>query len=142
MTADLRATVGYDAFKKDGKQLFIKAMTDSHAGQRMATDLQTLTESAWAQKGAAGSAMMLCRLVGYLEGMASTLGSIQSAGVSFMATAGLDGTLDLRVSLFANQPNSHRLPEMSELDTLDGPAYEAALEKMTDAERQKYLESA
>lgn len=70
---DLRATLGYEAFKKDGMGLFIKAMTDPETVQKVSTDMQTLLESAWNQKGQAGGVMMLCRLVGYIEGLAGVV---------------------------------------------------------------------
>lgn len=150
MTADLRATVGYDAFKKDGMGLFIKAMVDqkADAGPKIAADMQTLVESAWGQKGQAAGAMMLCRLVGYIEGMLGVVGGIHQAGVRFVVDGeDKDGRpVSMRVVLHPKDgaPDDPPKPPQSpdDIDKLEGPEYEAALAKLTPAERAKYLESA
>ena len=143
---DLRATLGYEAFRKDGMGLFIKAMTDPEAAGKVATDMQTLLESAWNQKGQAGGAMMLCRLVGYVEGLAGVVAGIHQAGVQFLPVEDEDGKpISLRVVLYPESKplKPEKLPKpFADLDKLEGPAYEAALAEMTDAERRKYLESA
>lgn len=137
---DLRSTIGYEALKQDGMGLFIKAMTEGDAEQKVSADIQTLLETAWNQKGQAGGAMMLCRLVGYVEGLAGVVAGIHQAGVQFVPGQDENGRpAGLRVVL---HPEAKQPKPSADLDTLDGPAYEAALEKMTDAERKKYLESA
>jgi hypothetical protein len=141
---DLRATLGYEAFKRDGMALFIETMTGADASAKLATDVQTLAESAWGQKGQAAGTMMLCRLVGYLEGMIGVVGGIHQAGVEFIPVADKDGKpASLRVKLYPGEGDNPSKPaSVADLDDLDGPAYEAALAKMSDAERGKYLAEA
>lgn len=142
---DLRATLGYEAFKKDGMGLFIKAMTDPEAAQKVSTDMQTLFESAWNQKGQAAGAMMLCRLVGYVDGMAGVVAGIHQAGVQFLPIEDEDGKLiSMRVVLYPEtkpvKPEKPQKPS-TDLDKLEGPAYEAALAAMTPEARAKHLKN-
>lgn len=77
--------------------------------------------------------------------MISTLASLQAAGVGFHATKEADGSRNLRVELFpaiSKASETSKPTPVADLDKLEGPAYEAALAKMSDAERRKYLESA
>lgn len=140
---DLRATLGYEAFKKDGMGLFIKSMTDPEAVQKVSADMQTLFESAWNQKGQAGGAMMLCRLVGYVEGLYGVVASIHQAGVQFVPIEDEEGKpIRMRVVLHPEtkpaKPEKPQKPS-ADLDQMEGPAYEAALAKMTPEERAKHL---
>lgn len=138
----------HNSMKDAGMQLFVETMTGANGpdvGKRIADDMQTLLETAFSSKGLSSASMHLSRLVGYLEGMGNTLGSLQAAGVGFHPDKTKEGRSTLSVTLFpadtSQQPE--KLPKPSaDLDKLEGPAYEAALAKMTDAERQKYLESA
>lgn len=139
---DLRATMGYEAFKKDGMKLFIETMTspDADAYSKVATDMQTLVESAWGQKGQAAGAMMLCRLVGYIEGMIGVVGGIHQAGVEFSPITEDGKTVSLRVKLYPEEGIKPGKPEtVADLDDLEGPEYEAALARLPEAERQNYL---
>ncbi len=141
---DLRATLGYEAFKKDGMGLFIKAMTDPEAAGKVTTDMQTLLESAWNQKGQAGGAMMLCRLVGYVEGLAGVVAGIHQAGVQFLPVEDEDGQpISLRVVLYPESKAKPAKPTKpsTDLDKLEGPAYEAALAAMTPEARAKHLKN-
>jgi hypothetical protein len=141
---DLRATLGYEAFKKDGMGLFVKAMTDPEAAGKLATDMQTLLEAAWNQKGQAGGAMMLCRLVGYVEGLAGVVDGIHKAGVQFLPIEDEDGQpISLRVVLYPESKAKPAKPTKppTDLDKLNGQEYEAALAKMTDAERAAHLKN-
>jgi hypothetical protein len=138
----------HDSMKSAGMQLFVETMTGTNGqdvGKKIADDMQTLLETAFSSRGLSSAAMHLSRLVGYLEGMGNTLGSLQAAGVGFHPAETKEGRSTLRVTLFpadtSQQPEKPPKPS-TDLDKLEGPAYEAALAKMTDAERQKYLESA
>lgn len=138
---DLRATLGYEALKQDGMGLFIKAMTDPDATQKVSTDMQTLLESAWNQKGQAGGAMMLCRLVGYVEGLAGVVAGIHQAGVKFIPITDKDGKpMSLRVKLYPETSTKPSKPAtIADLDKLEGAEYEAALANLPAAERTKYM---
>lgn len=147
MAADLRATIGYEQLKKDGMRLFIDSMTDNtnEAAVKVAADMQTLVESAWGQKGQASGAMMLCRLVGYIEGLIGVVTGIQQAGVQFIPVFDGEGKpVSMRVKLYQGEgaKGSETPKAATNLDDLDGPAYEAALSKMTETEREKYLRAA
>lgn len=141
---DLKATLGYEALKQDGTGLLIKALAGQDAAAKMATDIQTLMESAWNQKGQAGSAMMLCRLVGYVEGLAGVVAGIHQAGVQFVPIEDENGRpASMRVVLHPETKSiepAKRPASFADLDKLEGPEYEAALAKLTDAEREKYLD--
>jgi hypothetical protein len=106
--------------------------------------MQTLLETAWSQKGQAGGAMMLCRLVGYVESLAGVVAGIHQAGVQFLPIEDEDGKpISMRVVLYPeSKANPEKPPKPStDLDKLDGPAYEAALAAMTPAERAKHLKN-
>ncbi len=142
---DLKATLGYEALKQDGTGLLIKALAGQDAAAKMATDIQTLMESAWNQKGQAGSAMMLCRLVGYVEGLAGVVAGIHQAGVQFVPVNKNGRPASMRVVLhpetkLAEPAKSQDPASFADIDKLDGPEYEAALAKLTAAEREKYLD--
>lgn len=143
---DLRATVGYETFKGDGMRLFIETATGPEAdfSQKMAADVQTLLEMAWGQKNMSGGAMMLCRLVGYLEGLGGVVAAIHGAGgVRFVAVEDEEGKpTGMRVVLHPDEaPAKPRKPRPSaaDLDKLEGLEFEEALARMTDAERENYL---
>ena len=143
---DLKSTFAHDTFKQDGMVLFIETMTDPKADPaKVAADLQTLFESAWSQRGQAAGQMMLSRLTGYVQGMANVVSGIQQAGVQFLPVTDADGKLvDMRLKLFpAEGAKPGKLPRqvisVADLDKLEGPDYEAALENMPEAEREKYL---
>lgn len=142
---DLKSTLGYEALKQDGMGLLVKALTSQDAAGTMATDIQTLLESAWNQKGQAGSAMMLCRLVGYVEGLAGVVAGIHQAGVQFVPVNENGRPASMRVVLHLHPETklaepAKRPASFADLDKLEGPEYEAALAKLTDAEREKYLD--
>lgn len=90
---DMRATVGHETLKKDGMRLFVETMAGKEVGAKLATDMQTLFESAWNQKGQVSGAMMLSRLIGYIEGMGSVVCSIHEAGVQFIPIEDEEGNL-------------------------------------------------
>lgn len=145
---DLRSTIGYEALKQDGISLFIRTMTEGDAEQKVSADIQTLLETAWNQKGQAGGAMMLCRLVGYVESLAGVVAGIHQAGVQFFPIEDENGRpISMRVVLHPeakeSEPEKPQKPaSFADLDKLEGSAYEAALAKLTDAERKQYLETA
>lgn len=147
MTYEIRATLMHDSMKDAGMQLFVETMSGANGAdvsKKMAGDMQTLLETAFNSKGLSSAAMHLSRLVGYLEGMGNTLGSLQAAGVGFHADKTKEGYPTLRVTLFPadTSPKPEKLPKPpTDLDKLEGPAYEAALAKMTDAERAAHLNS-
>jgi hypothetical protein len=86
MTYDVSATLGHEALKQDGHRLFQETMVAARGkglSKRVASDLQTLIESAWNTKGQVAGAMNLSRLAGYLGGVAELAGAITEAGIEF-----------------------------------------------------------
>lgn len=145
MAFEIRATMLHDPMKQMGAQLFVETMTSTKGrdvGKMIANDMQTLLETAFNAKSQNSSGINLSRLVGYLETMGNVLGSLHAAGVGFYPDTTEDRKPTLRVTLFPDAPASDNLrkPETSaDLDNLDGPAFEAALAKLPEAERAKYM---
>ncbi len=86
MSYDITATLGHEALKQDGHRLFLETMAAARGkslSKRVASDLQTLIESAWNTKGQNAGAMNLSRLAGYLGGVAELAGAITEAGIKF-----------------------------------------------------------
>lgn len=139
---DLSATFGYESFKQDGMRLFIKTMTSNEdVAAKLATDMQALLESAWNQKGQLPSMMLLCRLVGYTNGLIGVVTGIHNTGAQFIPVNDEDGkAVSMWVNLHPEQdakPNP--LKPSTDLDKLEGPEFEAALAKLPEAERAKYM---
>lgn len=146
MTYDIKATLGHEALKQDGRRLFMETMAAANGknvSEKVASGLQTLLESAWNTKGQTAGAMNLSRLSGYLGGVAELAGALTEAGIGFELIEEGKGPPRMRVRLNqdAGQEPKEDPPNV-DVDKLEGPEYEAALAKMTHAERKKYLASA
>lgn len=86
MSYDIKATLGHEALKQDGRRLFLETMAAANGknvGKKVASGLQTLLESAWNTKSQAAGAMNLSRLAGYLGGVAELTGALTEAGIGF-----------------------------------------------------------
>ena len=142
MSYDIASTFGHDQMKADGKRLFIETMSAADrksVGPQVATDLQTLVESAWNTKGQTSGAMNLSRLAGYLGALSGLVGALAQAGFIFTPSQDKAGKPLMLVKL-ASETKTEGKPEAKpDMEELEGIEYETALAKMTPAERKKYM---
>jgi hypothetical protein len=139
----IESTMLHDALKTEGRQTFIATMTKSggkDCGPKIASDLQVMVESAVNAKGTTGQGMHLSRLAGYLGSVATLLGSLPAIGMHFAQTA--DGAMVASLGKPATTEGAKEAgDDLAHLDALDGPELDAALAKMTTAQRDKYLQA-
>jgi hypothetical protein len=139
--------IAYQQLVDDGKDIFFKRMAKSHGidvSYFLMMDVKALLEYVRQSKRAT-SDIQLCRLLGYLEAMTTLCGRlpmIQGVTISYedrQFSMTIDQSADGKAA--ANEADEHSSEDFSHLDTLDGPALEDALGKMTPAERARYLKA-
>lgn len=137
------SVIGYDALINDGKNILCKRLATSN-GQSVSywlmADVKSMLDHVRGPKRVT-SDIQLCRLLGYLEAMTNLLGGLPTIqGVKFVLndTGAFSMTIDQTDSEGKADVLHH---EIRDIDKLEGPAYEAALEAMTPEERAKHLKS-
>lgn len=152
MSYDITKTLLHEPIKQDGRRLFMDTMAAANgknvAGQ-VASGLQTLLETALNTKGQTAGAIGLSRLAGYLGGVAEMAGAMTEAGIRFEMLEDDKGSPRMRMTMPGTKSKAPSAgdkpkdePPSTDIDTLEGAEYEAALAKMTPAQSKKYLAEA
>lgn len=148
---DISTTLAYTALVKDGKTLFLKRMAAANGQcvmKQIAGDVESMLNDGLNHHKSMSANIQLSRLVGYVGAMAELIGGLPTIGFRFDLTTDAGGEPHLNGDLVfttSNRPEAQapkKEPPSADIDTLEGPEYEAALAKMTPAERKKYLAAA
>lgn len=149
--SDISSTIGFSALVKDGKTLFLRRMAEAKGKcvmKQITDDVEALLNAGLNRHKAVLADIQLSRLVGYVGAMAELIGDLPTIGFRFDLTtdAGgephLNGNLVPTTSKRQEDQEPKEEPRSADIDTLEGPDYEAALAKMTPAESKKYLAEA